>query len=427
MLQRSKLYNYRFKFNNEYVVSGVSNNILINRYQPYAGGSGPIQLGNGSNLNFTFRASIADLMEDIKFIGGFRLGTNLRDNDYLVGFQNFRKRFDWGTTYYRTSNSNFYSQIVGPNVNGLYNTQLNTSLFQLNGSYPLNEVKSIRATLAYRRDKTIIKAFNNSTQQPDEVGLGFPDQVTQYALGHIEYVHDNTLNPSQNIWIGLRWKAYMDLNAPIRDKTTGGSKYTYNFGFDARNYVQIYRNFIWATRAAADASWGTRKLIYYLGGVDGWIRPRFNDINKPAPDQNYAFQTLAVNLRGFDQNAANGNNAFVFNSEFRLPVFSTLINKPINNAFLRNFQVVQFIDLGTAWNGTYNKPARPSSVFTTGDPNNPVIVRKKAGGIGPFAGGYGFGVRSTLLGYFLKVDAAWQMDGIFKGKPAWYFAMGFDF
>ena len=426
VLQRSKLFNYRLKFNNEYVVSGVSNNILINRYQPYAGGSGPVQLGNGSNLNFTFRASISDLMEDIKFIGGFRLGSNLKDNDYLFGFQNVRRRFDWGLTYYRTSNRNFYAEIVGPGISGFYNTQLNTSLYQFNGSYPLNEVKSLRVTLAYRNDRTIIKAFNNGTGQPDRIGLGFPDQVTKYALGRLEYVHDNTLNPTQNIWFGLRYKVYMDLNSPIRDKTTGGSKYTYNFGFDARNYVQIYRNFIWATRAAADVSWGNRKLIYYLGGVDGWINPKFNNLNRPL-DQNYAFQTLAVNLRGFQQNIANGNNAFVFNSEFRLPVFSTLVNKPINNAFLRNFQIVQFADLGTAWNGKYNKLTRPTAVFSSEDPTNPIVFKKKAGGVGPFAGGYGFGARSTVLGYFLKVDASWEMNNLFKEKPYWYFALGFDF
>jgi hypothetical protein len=58
---------------------------------------------------------------------------------------------------------------------------------------------------------------------------------------------------------------------------------------------------------------------------------------------------------------------------------------------------------------------------------NPVIVKIKAGGIGPFAGGYGFGVRSTVLGYFLRLDAAWEMNNFFKVKPQWYFAMGLDF
>jgi hypothetical protein len=85
--------------------------------------------------------------------------------------------------------------------------------------------------------------------------------------------------------------------------------------------------------------------------------------------------------------------------------------------------LIQFTDLGTAWNGKFSNIERPSTVYT----NGPITLRYKAGGIGPFVGGYGFGARSTLLGYFLKADASWEMNGIFKGKPYWYFAMGFDF
>ena len=112
-----------------------------------------------------------------------------------------------------------------------------------------------------------------------------------------------------------------------------------------------------------------------------------------------------------------------------MPVFSTFFNKPINNAFLRNLQLVQFVDLGTAWEGELKNIRRPQNIYgDVGDPNNPQpTVRFKAGGIGPFAGGYGFGARSTLLGYFVRVDAAWEMDGFFRNKPMWYFALGVDF
>jgi len=150
--------------------------------------------------------------------------------------------------------------------------------------------------------------------------------------------------------------------------------------------------------------------------------PKYS-VNPRPQDPDYAFQSLAVNMRGFPQNVANGNNNVVLNSEFRLPVFSTLFNKPINNAFLRNFQLIQFVDLGSAWNGKYNKLSRPEVVY--GD--TPAQVLIKAGGIGPFVGGYGFGARSTLLGYFLRLDAGWEMNGFFKGKPYLHFAMGVDF
>jgi hypothetical protein len=226
---------------------------------------------------------------------------------------------------------------------------------------------------------------------------------------------------------GLRFKVYADMNAQINKKSAGSAKpgrFNFNLGTDIRYYYPIYRNFIWAGRAAADFSWGNQKIVYYLGGVDGWMFPKYNQQPQPE-DQNYAFQSLAVNMRGFKQNVANGNNAVILNSEFRLPVFSTLFNKPINNAFLRNFQVIQFIDLGSAWNGAYDKIERPSQTYVSDQQD--VIVKLKAGGIGPFVGGYGFGVRSTLLGYFLRLDAGWEMNGFFRGKPLLHFAMGVDF
>ena len=425
-LKTFKLFNYRLKFSSDYISGGLASNVLVNRYQPYSGGNGPIQLGNGANLNFAFSASVSDLLEDIKFLGAFRLGTNLSDNEYLFGFQNYRRRFDWGLTYYRVASSGGV-QIPNSNLSVIADAKQYTNLYQFNGSYPLNEVKSFRVTMAYRRDRTVVRPVINAPgfpTQPNSLPLPLKDALQTYALSRLEYVHDNTINPSQNIWHGLRYKVYMDINLPIKNEQTGG-KFTYNFGFDGRHYLPIYRNFIWAVRAAGDFSWGSQKIIYYAGGVDGWISPKFNNFNTPAPDQSYTFQSLAVNLRGFNQNVANGNNSFVMNSEFRLPVFATLLNKPINNAFVRNFQVVQFIDLGSAWNGKYSKLERPNTVYTGSDPD--ITFKTKAGGIGPFAGGYGFGVRSTLLGYFLKLDAAWEMNGIFKGKPILYFALGFDF
>ena len=416
VLSQSKLFDYRLKFNSDYVLSGFTNNILINRYQPYAGGSGPVQLNNGNDFNFTFRVGVSDLMEDKKFVGGVRFGTNLSDKDIFFTFQNLRKRLDWGVTYYRSNVSNFF--------NTSFNTMLYTNLYQLNLSYPINEVKSVRATIGLRSDRGVLRPYDNNSGLPNINALKFADTVTRYIVSRFEYVHDNTVNPTQNIWVGLRYKIYLDVNMPTFKTSLTGGKGTFNFGFDGRYYHKIYRNFIWAGRAAGDFSWGGQKLIYYLGGVDGWVSPKFNN-NPPAPDQTYAFQSLALNMRGYNQNVANGNNAMVINSEFRLPIFSTFINRPINNAFLRNFQLVQFLDLGTAWNGKYNGITRPGEVIRAN--NTPVVVRLDAGGLGPFAGGYGFGVRSTLLGYFMKVDAGWPMKGLFLGKPVWYFALGFDF
>lgn len=232
---------------------------------------------------------------------------------------------------------------------------------------------------------------------------------------------------------GLRYKVYIDWNRQVNKVQFAEGPNTFNFGFDGRYYYPIYKNFIWAGRVAGDFSWGNQKFIYYLGGVDGWLmfgnnvkngRERyFNSANRPANDQSYAFQSLTLNMRGFIQNVANGNNAVVINSEFRLPIMSTFFDKTVNSAFLRDFQITQFIDLGTAWNGGYGSIKRPTTSYTSGN----VTVRKKAGGVGPFAGGYGFGARSTLLGYFIRYDISWPMVGVFKGRPVQYVSLGLDF
>lgn len=422
-LGKAKLFNYGYKFSADYLVAGITNNILINRFQPFGGytQSGPIYLSNGNDVNFTFRVGVSDLMEDIKFIGGFRFGTNLTDKDVFFSFQNLRKRLDWGLTYYRSNTKDFYGSELG------YDHMLVTNLYQGRVSYPFDETKSIRLTAGLRTDRITFRPFDNASGVPDPTGLPKPDSLTKTIVSRLEYVYDNTINPTQNIWNGLRYKIYMDMYLPVGGDVEKGTK-IFNVGFDARHYLKIYRNFIWATRAAGDFSFGKERIIYYLGGADGWIGAKFNQANYASFDQNYRYQSLAVNMRGYNQNLANGNNAVVINSELRLPVFTTFFNKPINNAFLRNFQLVQFFDFGTAWAGALKNIERPTSIYASDDPiNNPITVKIRSGGIGPFAGGYGFGARSTLLGYFLKIDAGWPMKGLFRGSPIWYFALGLDF
>lgn len=428
VLKTIKKYRYRpAKFSVDYGSLGVNSggSVLVNRYQAYGGGSGPIMLNSGSVLNGLIRLGTTELMEDVKITGGFKFGSNLKDNEWLMSYQNYKRRIDWGSTYYRNV------QEAG-DQNGNFLGRYYTNLYQINISYPFDASKSIRLYTGIRSDKFVYASLDPNSLIEEE-------DKKFYSTTHLEYVYDNSLNAAMNISNGLKYKFFIDWNRQVNKVKFADGPTTFNFGFDARYYHPIYRNFIWASRAAGDFSWGNQKMIYYLGGVDGWlmfgqnekydangllIKERyFNSSNKPANDQNYAFQSLAVNMRGYIQNVANGNNSIVINSELRLPIVSTFFNRTINNSFLNNFQIIQFIDLGTAWNGAYTKLKRPEVVY--GEP--PVQVKVKAGGLGPFAGGYGFGARSTLLGYFVKFDAGWPMSGFFKNKPVLYIALGLDF
>ena len=429
VLKKAKLFTYKpVKFGTEYAGVNVNNAVLFNTMQPFGGGSGPIRLGSGTPLNGLIRLGTSELLEDVKITGGFRISTNLKENEWLMSYQNYKRRIDWGLTYYRGV---LLGGVSIQGLNKVLDAKVFTNIYQANVSYPFDNTKRISLTFGVRSDNFVTLSDVN-----ENISLQVPSFRRNFALTRAEYVYDNTVNPTQNIWDGLRYKFFIDWNTDISKEKNQTGKYNFNWGFDARYYYPIYRNFIWAARAAANISWGSQKTIYYLGGVDGWLmfgnnvkrdgtERYFNSSNRPAGENTYAFQSLAQNLRGHIQNVANGNNSFVMNSEFRLPVFSTLFNRPINNAFLRNFQLTQFVDLGTAWNGSYGKIERPTVVYET--PNSPVRVLTKVGGIGPFVGGYGFGARSMLLGYFLKFDAGWPMDGFFNQKPVLYLSLGLDF
>lgn len=435
-LSKASLHPYKYKFDADLVSAGLSNNILINRYQPYANGSLPIVLNNGNELNLTLGATVSDVMEDLKFVAGYRSGFSFSDNDVYFSFQNQRRFIDWGLTYYRSKISNFPGFFRFDDIRSIYNNVMLSNLYQFNITYPIDEIKSVRLSAGLRRDRGVVRPANFVFGAPDSLGLKFEDSVANTAIARVEFVYDNTIIKADNILDGLRFKVYNEMYLPTETGSSIKGNKVFITGFDARYYYPIYKNFTWCVRAAGDMSYGDAYMIYYLGGVDGWLSPKANSNPQPAADRQYLYQTLAVNMRGYNQNLANGNNAVVINSEFRLPVFTTFIKKPINNAFIRNFQLVQFIDLGTAWNGGPNKISRPTVFYSpfietpngnTQDPTNPVVIKLKPGGIGPFAGGYGFGVRSTLLGYFVKLDAAWPMSLFFQGKPILYLALGFDF
>jgi len=356
-LKNAKLYPYKpVKFGAEYGGVNFSNAILFNRYQAYAGGAGPIMLGTSTPLNGLIRLGTSELMEDIKIFGAFRLSTNLKDNEWLLGYENYKRRFDWGLTYYRNvENVSFNINNDGQSHAG----KIFTNIYLANIAYPFDRSRRISLSFGIRNENNVL--LTDIFYDPS---LKIPAFQRRFALTHAEYVYDNTLNPTQNIWQGLRYKVFFDWNTDISKEKNQTGKYNFNWGFDVRYYYPIYRNFIWAGRASGDFSWGSQKTIYYLGGADGWLMfggnqrsdgtyRHFNPNNTPSRDNDYAFQSLVGNLRGFIQNVANGNNAVTLNSEFRLPVYTTLFSRPVNNAFLRNFQLTQFIDLGTAWNGAY--------------------------------------------------------------------------
>lgn len=408
---------YKLSFKPDFLTIRLDNSILFNQYQSFQNSGGSY---TNPSLSGLITLSLNDLMENHRFTGGFQLPINFSGLAYFMQYENFERRIDWGLLFLHTENYYNYP-ILYTDSSGtplFQKIQLGkavTNMLQFSATYPLDHVRSIRLHTAVRQDAMHLKA-------QDTLSLyDIPNNVQYWSLSRLEYVFDNTTNPMLNIRTGFRYKAY----AEYLYNVTNGAQNCYNIGVDFRYYQKLYKNFIWATRIAGAHSEGNNKVLYYLGGVDNWINPQYNDY-VPTTGGPYGFQSLATSLRGYNQNARNGNTYALLNTEFRLPVLSTFMKRPVQSSFLKNLQLIAFLDAGSAWNGLFNDPGNGNTyVFPTpGTPGN-VIVTVSAPGANGFGVGYGGGLRTMLLGYYLRVDAAWNIDGL--KKPIWYFSIGTDF
>jgi hypothetical protein len=165
-----------------------------------------------------------------------------------------------------------------------------------------------------------------------------------------------------------------------------------------------------------------------MGGVDNWMfrgKNSFNTKEEVDPSQNFAYQTLATPMRGFVQNTRNGNSFAVWNTEIRFPIFSFFSKYSLKSEFLRNFQLIAFGDLGTAWTG--NSPFSKDNFFNTESIYQKPIVIQLENNCNPLIFGFGLGARMKLLGYFVRFDFGWGVaEGTITNKPKIQFSLGYD-
>jgi hypothetical protein len=418
---------YYLSFRPDFFSVRADNSVVFNRYQSYDNTGG--QYTNPS-LAGMLTVSLVDKMEDYRFTGGLRIPLNFSGLTYLLQFENFRRRVDWGVLFLRQENKYNYSFSVDPTQQPFNEPgKTVTNILQGTASYPLDKVKSFRMNLGARQDKMIIKA-------KDPIGLALPNTETYWAMSRAEYVYDDTRNPTLNIWNGLRYKIYAEYMYKLYSNNVYGTSNDtsisnkkggfYNVGIDLRFYQKIYKNFIAAIRVAGAHSGGNQKIIYFLGGVDNAINPKFGNSLQPSGKNDYAFQSLATNLRGYDQNARNGNTYALVNAELRFPVLSTLMRRPIQSPILKHLQVVAFCDIGSAWEGVLPNSASFDRYYHVGYPTNTnptisvAVPNYSDNGI---AIGYGAGLRTQIFGYFLRADAALNL----KKDFTYYISIGTDF
>lgn len=405
----------RRQFKLEEFSAKADNEVLFEGLESYTGDQQEIA---AQQTGLLIKGVVKDMFEDFSIELGSRIPFDFKGSEFYALFDDKRARIDKRFAIYRKQET---ENIL---LNNLLQKQKKTSFLVLHRqSYPFSNYKSIRATGSLRFDKLYLlnsDILSSVTNQFNE----------QRASLKLEYVYDNTLDIDINLRHGTRYKAYVEFinrfQLEPKQSFDASKGFTAVYGFDARHYIPVIRHSIFALRGAGATSMGSDKMLYYVGGTDGWVTPRFDEEIAVPANQNFAFKTIAPNLRGFNHNIRNGRSFFVSSAELRIPIFKYFSKKELKSKFLRNIQFQAFADLGSAWHGLY--PSVENS------PINTVILDKTPGVIvtldldrNVFVYGYGFGARINLFGYFIRTDYAWGVESGVIGEPKLYFSLGTDF
>ncbi|MBK7385085.1 MAG: PD40 domain-containing protein [Flavobacteriales bacterium] len=390
--------NYNLNFTVDQVITQVDNSFSNQFYQPFSG-----EAGLNPGLSGLTRMGISDLFEDHRIVGGFRLALDLNNNDYLLTYENLKHRLDKRMTFQR-------QVFQGVTQTGVVKVQTHQARYQI--SWPFSELASVRASAIYRNDRYV-------QQSIDPLSLVAPNAMSNTAGLKLEWIYDSSIPRGLNLWSGWKLKVFGEYYQQIKK---GGDMEV--VGLDLRHSLRIHRDLLWITRLSGSSSLGTNKLIHFLGGVDNWLFAQYDQSIPIDFSQNYQYQTMSVPMRGFFYNARNGTSFALFNTELRVPIVRYLINRPIRSDLFNHLQVAAFGDMGAAWTGS-DPYSQDNSFNRINIYRNPLTITLNSRRE-PIIASYGFGLRTRLLGYFVRADWAWGIDDGVVLPRVFHFSLSLD-
>ncbi|NHE55848.1 PD40 domain-containing protein [Cyclobacterium plantarum] len=376
----------------------------------------------GFGINLSGR--MTDLLDNHSIRGGimaamdFRSGSDIHfEYEYLKYRLDFRGRFDRRALIMREGNLTEQKYVLTKSEVGV--------------SYPLSV--NTRVSLSPFVAKS--QYFNLN---PDSILRGGDGPQSRldinYAGGRAELVVDKTRQLGLYMEQGLKGKIgmvhYQGLNLSERSFS--------NVYLDIRNYQKIHKNITFATRLFAGSFFGNNPQKYLVGGMDNWLFNQFYQppTNRPevsplrnenwVENSNLLFAEF-VDLRGFDYDEIRGNNVITFSAELRIPLFSYLSRGNITSNFVRNFQLVGFYDTGSSWtNSAPWERVNDQNTEIINTEGSPFVITLNNFN-NPWLQSYGAGIRTVLLNYYVKVDAARPIRNYSVEKTRFYVTLGYNF
>lgn len=357
---------------------------------------------------------LSDLFGNHKFKFGGMLYFDLKSHDVFAEYKYLKSRVDISARFDRKK----IRYLSSEPVTYFHDYFMHQGFVDF--SFPINDALRISAAPVFTQ-----------TRYRNVYVLQTSDFITNYLGSRYELVFDNSVTKGINLKQGTRFKMRLSNYNGWQDK----SKNFNNFYLDFRNYQPIHNEITFATRVSYGNFFGRSPKNYLLGGIDNWFITNRQLAEGPLDPfvqdeiffnrDDLLFTEYATTLRGFPLNKLRGQEYFLANAELRIPIVKYLSNKPIGSGFFRNLQLTGFTDFGTAWTGinplnpnnTINKEVIEANPFT-------ITTRNYQN---PFLYSYGFGIHTTMLGYYVKTDLAYGVENYKRQKPVLHFSLGYDF
>jgi Tol biopolymer transport system component len=380
-------------------------------------------------LGISIETQMNDMLENYRFFGGLMTSVDLRNGDFFGEFQYLKSLIDFSARFDRKGIRWPAPQEENAPQRNLYHYSLNK--LEIGASLPISD-----------RIRFTVKPFAALARSVDLTEEDYPMAPpivapvnNFYAGAKSEIVYDNSVSTGLNLIEGTRGKISFQHWQGLENKELSFSQAS----IDVRHYQKIYKEIVFAVRGFAGTFFGNSPKKYLLGGMDNWFfndtkttgttsEGEFNPLGFPAETQDILFVEFATSLRGFDYANIFGNSVILANAELRVPLIRALSSGPISSNFLRNMQFIAFYDIGTSWSGKppFNSENSVSYEEINTGPDKHFNIKLK-NYLNPWLYSYGVGMRTVMLGYYMKFDVAWPVENYEVAEPRLHVTLGFDF
>ncbi len=378
-------------------------------------------------LSMRIETQMNDMLENYRILGGIQMSlSDFKSGDVFAEVQYLPHRIDYS---FRFDRKVIFWKTQQDKATDVELQKYSFQKIEFGASYPISV-----------RTRVSLKPFAGFTQFTDR-GMNIPQGGPEfrpsalqfYTGGKLEVVYDNSVTTGMNIIEGTRGKF-----TAIHNEALGNNQKSFSrVSIDLRHYQKIYREIVFAVRGFAGTSFGNSPKKYLLGGIDNWFGNKINYDGLQNPlmnavgtyNENLLFTEFATSLRGFDYATLYGNNVAMASAEFRVPLIRALSNGPITSNFFRNLQFTAFYDVGTSWTGPLPFNAKNSvrkRVVPEVQSGSPFRIEIDEY-LNPWLYSYGFGLRTMMLGYYMKFDLAWPVENYTVKNPRLSVTLGFDF